>query len=47
MSDIDIDFADRNEVLARLKHRLAKLDNGKKHNTGVCNRDPNRRWSPK
>ena len=35
MPDIDIDFADRNEVLAKLKHRLAKLDNGKKHNTGV------------
>ena len=35
MPDIDIDFADRNEILARLKHRLAKLENGKKHNTGV------------
>ena len=35
MPDIDIDFADRNEVLGRLKHRVAKLDNGKKHNTGV------------
>ena len=29
MPDIDIDFADRNEVLGRLKHRVAKLDNGK------------------
>ena len=35
MPDIDIDFADRNEVLGRLKHRVAKLENGKKHNTGV------------
>ena len=35
MPDIDIDFADRNQVLGRLKHRVAKLENGKKHNTGV------------
>ena len=35
MPDIDIDFADRNEILGRLKHRVAKLENGKKHNTGV------------
>ena len=35
MPDIDIDFADRNQVLGRLKHRVAKLDNGKKHNTGI------------
>ena len=35
MPDIDIDFADRNVVLNKLKHRVAKLDNGKKHNTGV------------
>ena len=35
MPDIDIDFADRNEILGRLKHRIAKLDTGKKHNTGV------------
>ena len=35
MPDIDIDFADRNIVLNKLKHRVAKLDTGKKHNTGV------------
>jgi DNA polymerase III alpha subunit len=35
MPDIDIDFADRNIVLSRLPHRVAKLDSGKKHNTGV------------
>ena len=35
MPDIDIDFADRTMVLATLKHRVAKLGTGKKHNTGV------------
>ena len=35
MPDIDIDFADRNVILDKLKHRVAKLDTGKKHNTGV------------
>jgi DNA polymerase III alpha subunit len=35
MPDIDIDFADRTVVLAQIKHRVAKLDTGKKHNTGV------------
>ena len=35
MPDIDIDFADRNIVLDKLKHRVAKLKTGKKHNTGV------------
>ena len=35
MPDIDIDFADRNIILSNLKHRVAKLDSGKKHNTGV------------
>ena len=35
MPDIDIDFADRTIVLAQLKHRVAKLDTDKKHNTGV------------
>ena len=45
MPDIDIDFADRNEILGRLKHRVAKLENGKKHNTGVYVTEiPNRRW---
>ena len=35
MPDIDIDFADRDIILSQLKHRIAKLDSGKKHNTGV------------
>ena len=35
MPDIDIDFADRTIVLAQIKHRVAKLDTDKKHNTGV------------
>jgi len=35
MPDIDIDFADRDLVLNRIKHRVAALENGKKHNTGV------------
>ena len=35
MPDIDIDFADRNVVLDKIKHRVAKLDTGKKHNTGI------------
>ena len=35
MPDIDIDFADRTIVLEKLKHRVAKLKTGKKHNTGV------------
>ena len=35
MPDIDIDFADRDIILSQLKHRVAKLNTGKKHNTGV------------
>lgn len=35
MPDIDIDFADRDIVLSKLQHRIAKLDNDKKHNTGI------------
>ena len=35
MPDIDIDFADRGIVLSKIKHRVAKLPTGKKHNTGV------------
>ena len=35
MPDIDIDFADRDIILSMLEHRVAKLDSGKKHNTGV------------
>jgi len=35
LPDIDIDFADRNAILSKIQHRVAKLDTGKKHNTGV------------
>ncbi len=35
MPDIDIDFADRDVVLSKIKHRTARLNTGKKHNTGV------------
>ena len=35
MPDIDIDFADRQLILNKLKHRVAKLNTGKKHNTGI------------
>jgi DNA polymerase III alpha subunit len=35
MPDIDIDFADRTQVLNVLKHIDARLDTDKKHNTGV------------
>jgi len=35
MPDIDIDFADRNIILNKIQHRVAKLETGKKHNTGV------------
>ena len=35
MPDIDIDFADRDIILSQIEHRIAKLNTGKKHNTGV------------
>ena len=35
LPDIDIDFPDRNKILSMLPHRIARLDTGKKHNTGV------------
>lgn len=35
MPDIDIDFANRDIILSKIQHRVAKLDNEKKHNTGV------------
>jgi len=35
LPDIDIDFADRDIILSQLEHRVAKLNTGKKHNTGV------------
>ena len=33
--DIDIDFADRDQILSTLNHTVAVLKNNKKHNTGV------------
>jgi len=35
MPDIDIDFADRDIVLSKIQHRVAVINNEKKHNTGV------------
>ena len=35
MPDIDIDFADRNLILSKVKHIPATLEDGRKHNTGV------------
>ena len=35
MPDIDIDFADRDEVLSKIQHRVAVINNEKKHNTGI------------
>lgn len=35
MPDIDIDFADRETILTKLQHRIARLETGKKHNTGI------------
>ena len=35
MPDIDIDFADRNIILNKIEHRVARLNTGKKHNTGI------------
>ena len=35
MPDIDIDFADRSIILDKIKHRVAKLETEKKHNTGI------------
>ena len=33
--DIDIDFANRDQILSTLDHTVAVLKNNKKHNTGV------------
>lgn len=33
--DIDIDFPNRDIILSKLQHRVARLENGKKHNTGI------------
>ena len=35
MTDIDIDFPDRSILLEKIPHRIARLDTGKKHNTGI------------
>ena len=35
MPDIDLDFANRNDVLDIIKHIPASLEDGRKHNTGV------------
>ena len=35
MTDIDIDFVDRNQILSIIKNIPASLDGNKKHNTGV------------
>ncbi len=35
LPDIDIDFANRETILSKLKHIPATLDTGKKHNTGA------------
>jgi len=33
--DIDIDFADRDVLLSKLPHRVARMNDEKKHNTGI------------
>ena len=35
MPDIDIDFANRNNVLEKIQHRVARMNSEKKHNSGV------------
>lgn len=41
MPDIDLDFANRNDVLSIIKHVPAIIKEGKKHNTGVyCHEIP-------
>jgi DNA polymerase III alpha subunit len=35
MPDIDIDFANRQNALDNIKHIVAQLEEGKKHNTGI------------
>ena len=34
-TDIDLDFGDRTQILSLIPHVVARLPNGKKHNTGV------------
>lgn len=33
--DIDIDFANRTDLLSKIQHRVAVLENGRPHNSGV------------
>jgi hypothetical protein len=41
MPDIDIDFADRKQILDIIEHVPASLEDGRKHNTGVyCHKIP-------
>jgi hypothetical protein len=35
MSDVDLDFGDRNEILSKIEHTCAMLESGKKHNSGI------------
>jgi len=35
MPDIDIDFANRDIVLSKIQHRVARMNDEKKHNTGI------------
>src|SRR6056300_1334752 len=35
MPDIDIDFANRNDVLEKIQHRVARMNSEKKHNSGL------------
>ena len=35
LPDIDIDFANRDNILSKLRHIPATLTDGKKHNTGA------------
>jgi hypothetical protein len=41
MTDIDLDFLDRSDILSKIKHVPAFTKDGKKHNTGVyCQKIP-------
>jgi len=41
MPDIDIDFANRDDALSKLKHVTAAINSQKKHNTGIyCHNIP-------
>ena len=41
MTDIDIDFADRTEILSLIEHIPASMSGGRSHNTGIyCHKIP-------